>query len=218
MKPRTLAAILLALVLCAAVSAAALASPLDQAAGTKQVGLVIAFPDGSKYTGIVTVPADATTFDALQKANIQLVSVTQQFGPAICSINNTGCPATNCFCDKQHVWAFYHLDAANKKWTAAQEGVGTAKPANGAVEGLIWSAVDANFNPTDQPPVVTFDQIKAHAPTPAAQAGATPAAQPPAGLPTTGAASDNTYLLWLAAIAAALVVVGAAVSLPKRRG
>ncbi|MCX7706387.1 MAG: LPXTG cell wall anchor domain-containing protein, partial [Anaerolineae bacterium] len=43
----------------------------------------------------------------------------------------------------------------------AQEGAGSYVPADGAVEGFVWSGMDASFNPTQQPPVVTFAQILA---------------------------------------------------------
>ncbi len=128
-------------------------------AGTKQVGLVIAFPNGVTHAEIVTVPVTATTFDALTAAKVQLASQTSSFGPAICGINNVGCPATNCFCDPKQFWAYYHLTGTT--WTVAAEGAGSYTPANGAVEGFVWSGVDAQFNPTVQPPVLTFAQIAA---------------------------------------------------------
>lgn len=128
-------------------------------AATKQVGLVIAFPDGTRHAEVVTVPVGATTFEALQAAKIKLVSQTTGFGPAICAINNVGCPATNCFCNPKEFWAYYHL--TGDTWTMAQEGAGSYVPADGAVEGFVWSGMDANFNPTLQPPVVTFAQILA---------------------------------------------------------
>ncbi len=128
-------------------------------AATKQVGLVIAFPDGTRHTEVVTVPVGATTFEVLQAAKIKLVSQTTGFGPAICAINNVGCPATNCFCNPKEFWAYYHL--TGDTWTMAQEGAGSYVPADGAVEGFVWSGMDANFNPTLQPPVVTFAQIVA---------------------------------------------------------
>src|SRR5512142_754453 len=127
MHRRPFAVLFLGLVLLATLAGTALA------ADTKQVGLVIAFPDGTKYADIITVPADASTFDVLKAAKVQLVSKVDQFGPAVCSINNTGCPAANCFCDSKHFWAFYQLDAKTGKWAASQEGVGTVKPANGSV-------------------------------------------------------------------------------------
>ncbi len=131
---------------------------------TKQVGVVIAFPDGSTHTEVVTVPVAATTFDVLSAAKIALASQTTSFGPAICGINNVGCPATNCFCDAKQFWAYYHL--TDTTWTAAAEGAGSYVPANGAVEGFAWSGTDASFNPTVQPAVYTFEQIAA-APQPA---------------------------------------------------
>jgi hypothetical protein len=148
--------VLMALVLMA------LVAPVQaQDAGTKQVGLVIAFPDGTQHTEIVTVPAAANTFEVLQAADIELASQDTAFGPAVCSINGTGCPADNCFCNEKEFWAYFHLD--NTQWASAMEGVGAYVPADGAVEGFAWSASDADFNPTVKPNVVAFDQITSSA-------------------------------------------------------
>lgn len=129
---------------------------------TKQVGVVIAFPDGTEHTEVVTLPQDATTYDALLAAQIDLVSADLGFGPAVCDINGySGCSADNCFCDPTHFWAYYHLDATTNTWVSAVVGVDGYTPANGAVEGLAWSGFDASFNPTVQPAVHTFDQLAA---------------------------------------------------------
>jgi hypothetical protein len=127
---------------------------------TKQVGLVIAFPDGTMHREIVNVPAGATTFEALQAASVKLASQNTQFGPAVCSVNGVGCAADNCFCDPKRFWAYFHLDPASSKWAAAAEGAGAYVPANGAVEGFVWSETDANFAPVSQPSVYTFAQIQ----------------------------------------------------------
>jgi hypothetical protein len=155
MSHRLTLVILLVMVLSAALVGTTLAADAD----TKQIGLVIAFPDGAKHIEVVTVPATATTFDALKVAQIDLVSQASSFGVAVCSINKVGCPATNCFCDPKQFWAYYHLNGDT--WTAAAEGAGSYVPANGAVEGFAWSGSDASFNPTVQPPVYTFEQIAA---------------------------------------------------------
>lgn len=157
MSRRLIGVFVLALVLCTVLAGTALAADST----TKQVGLVIALPDGAQHLEVVTVPAAATAFDVLAAAKIDLVSQSTAYGPAVCSINKVGCPATNCFCDAAHYWAYYHLDASANKWVAAPEGVGAYVPANGAVEGFAWSGFDANFNPTVQPPVYTFAQIVA---------------------------------------------------------
>jgi LPXTG-motif cell wall-anchored protein len=195
MYRRLLASLSLTLALLAIFAGVALAQ-----AGTKQVGVVIALPGSKVHAELVTVPITATAFDALQKASVKLVSTNGDFGPAVCSINDTGCPSTNCFCDKQHFWAYYHLDAKTGKWVASQEGVGAYKPVDGAVEGFIWSGLDASFNPTDQPPLMTLAQIKAQpASAQTVQSSATvtatkaaPPAGPPAALPTTGGSASAT--------------------------
>lgn len=156
MKNRFWAGLLVAVALVVMVVGVAAAAAGD----TKQVGLVIAFPDGTHHVEIVTVPAGATTFEALQAASVKLATQDTQFGPAVCSINGVGCAADNCFCDPQRFWAYFHLDPAGPKWAAASEGVGAYVPAAGAVEGLVWSETDANFAPVSQPPVYTFAQIQ----------------------------------------------------------
>lgn len=125
--------------------------------GTKQVGLVVTFPDGKTHTEIVTVPDAATAIDALRAAKLTVATNEGSFGTSLCKVNETGCPADDCFCDPANYWAYYHLSGT--AWASAMEGVGSYVPANGAVEGFAWSGFDANFNPTVQPPVYTFEQL-----------------------------------------------------------
>lgn len=162
MSRRFIVVLFLALAVASVLVSAAFAA----APTTKQVGLVIAFPDSDPHLEIVTVPAAATTIEILEAANIDLASQNTQYGPALCSINKVGCPATDCFCDAAHFWAYYHLNATTNQWTAAAEGIGSYVPVNGSVEGFAWSGFDANYNPTVRPPVYTFDQIVAATTTP----------------------------------------------------
>jgi hypothetical protein len=159
MSRRLIVVLLLALCLTTVLAGTTLAADSD----TKQVGLVIAFPDGSQHLEVVTVPDAATAFDALQAAKVTLVSESSGYGISVCKINNTGCsfPTTSCFCDPAHYWAYFHLDAAANKWVVAEAGASSSKPLNGAVEGFAWSGFDANYSPTVQPPVYTFAQIVA---------------------------------------------------------
>jgi hypothetical protein len=157
MSRRFVLLMLIVLVLCTLLAGTALA----QAPTTKQVGLVIAFPDGTEHLEIVTVPATRTTFDVLQKAKITLASADSGFGPGVCGINSVGCPATNCFCDAAHYWAYFNLDGATSTWVASSLGVGSVVPTNGAVVGFAWSGFDQNYNPTVQPSFYTFAQIAA---------------------------------------------------------
>ncbi len=151
--------LVVALFVALALALLATGAVLAQGPTTKQVGLVVGLPDDKVHLEIVTVPMTATTFDVLRAAKIVLISQNTAYGPAICSINNVGCPAVNCFCDPAHFWAYYHLNAANRTWTQAVEGVGAFIPAGRAVEGFAWSGFDASYNPTVKPPVYTFDEI-----------------------------------------------------------
>lgn len=157
MSNRTSWVLLVVILLLAVTASAAFA----QSGGTKQVGLVVGFPDGTTHTEIVTVPASATTLDVLRAANVTIATSESAFGTSLCKINATGCPADNCFCDAQHFWAYYHLNGA--AWTGASEAVSSFVPADRAVEGLAWSGFDASYNPTEQPPVYTFEQLLAAA-------------------------------------------------------
>jgi hypothetical protein len=144
---------LLALLLALTLAGGALAE-----GPTKQVGLVIAFSDGSEHTEIVTVPVAATAFQALQAAAVNLVWADFGFGPAICKINADGCPADDCFCRDDRFWAFYELSGTS--WVTSQVGAGQVVPADRAVLGFAWSGFDASYNPTVKPPVYTFAELE----------------------------------------------------------
>ncbi len=125
--------------------------------GQIQVGLVVLFPDGQVHTEVVKVPAGATVAAVLQKANVPVTITDTGWGPALCAIDSVGCPADNCFCDPQKFWAFYVQQG--DKWVPASVGVGSYTPQDQEVVGFAWSGFDANYNPTVQPPFLTFADL-----------------------------------------------------------
>ncbi len=128
----------------------------------KQVGLVVRFKDGRVHTEIVSVPADANVADVLKASSLQVTLADTSWGPALCGIENEGCGADNCFCDPNHYWAFFvQKDGA---WTPASVGIGSYVPQDKEVVGFAWSGFDANYQPTVQPPYMTFEEIAAPAP------------------------------------------------------
>ena len=153
MRNKRLVLTLIVLLLLALVATTAFAN-----GDTKEVALVITYSDGTTHTEIVTVPADATTADVLEAADTPVGMADSGWGPAICNINDDGCPVDNCFCDSEHFWAYYHL--VGDAWEASAVGVGSYIPGNETVEGFAWSGFDESYNPTVQPPVKTFAEIK----------------------------------------------------------
>jgi len=128
--------------------------------GTKRVGLVVRFSNGTQHLQIVSVPTEATAFDVLQASSLTVASYDGGWGPAICSLNGDGCAADNCFCDPAHFWAFWILNASGTDWDASMVGVAGYTPANREVLGFAWSGFDSNFNPTVKPPVYTFADLE----------------------------------------------------------
>jgi len=137
---------------------------IGYAGGNKSIGLVVQFPDGSVKSTTVTVPVDATAADVLAASSFNAAIASSSYGPALCGIDNQGCGVDNCFCDANHFWAYYHL--VHKQWQASAVGIGGYTPADHAVEGFAWSGFDANYAPTVQPPVMTYDQIVGAQPVP----------------------------------------------------
>jgi len=135
------------------------AGTVAYAEGTKQVGLVIRWSDGTELTEIVTIPAEATGLDALLAASVDVESDDAGWGVSVCSIDGEGCPQDDCFCDLEHFWGYWNL--VDGGWVSSMVGASAHVPADGDVDGWAWTGFDADFNPTVQPPVYTFEEIEA---------------------------------------------------------
>lgn len=153
MSPRFLRVFTLALLTLLVVAGGVLAQT-----ATKEVALVIALPTAT-HLEIVTVPADATTADVLSAASIPVGMAQFPWGAAVCNIDGVGNPVDDCFGDPAHFWAYFHLEG--NAWASSMVGVSDFVPAAASVEGFAWSGFDENFNPTVQPPVLTFAEIAA---------------------------------------------------------
>ncbi|RUA15609.1 MAG: hypothetical protein DSY55_05945 [Clostridia bacterium] len=152
MRKRSLILIILALLLLVS------STTVFAGGGEKEVGLVVQLPDHT-ITKIVTVPADATAADVLVASGLDVGMADTDWGKAVCSIEGIGSPNDDCFADKDHAWAYFHLE--NGEWKASEVGVSGFKPEDKSVEGFAWSEFDDNYAPTVIPPVKTFDEIQA---------------------------------------------------------
>lgn len=145
-------------VLTGALLLTALLAPVALADDGKQVGLVIRWSDGSEHTEIVSVDADATGLDALLASSVEVATYDAGFGMAVCSIGGEGCPANDCFCDAEHFWGYWNL--VDGEWVASAVGAANHVPADGAVDGWTWTGFDAEFDPTVEPPLYTYEEIE----------------------------------------------------------
>ncbi len=97
------------------------------------------------------VPITSTTSGlALLKATGLAVAVAESsFGPVVCAIQGTGCPAEECFCDDRRYWN-YSFWTENAWQPYAVGAASSAIHAAGAVEGWRWGAAESQQTPADR--------------------------------------------------------------------
>ena len=136
---------LLALILASA--------PEGHAQVSSRVGLVVDLGDGTMITQVVTVAKAAPTgYEILQASGLELVAQQSGMGVAICAIADTGCPASNCFCDSPpNNWTYWYLEGG--AWVYSPVGAAGRRAQDGDVEGWRWGS-------GDPPPVYTFEELE----------------------------------------------------------
>lgn len=77
----------------------------------------------------------------------------------LCSIQNAGCPANDCFCrcpfPECEYWAFYQL--TDGAWQYSNVGAAWAQVSDGTVHA--WSWGPGNWTSAVEPPAITFEQV-----------------------------------------------------------
>ncbi|MBN1486817.1 MAG: hypothetical protein JW981_04195 [Anaerolineae bacterium] len=135
-----------------------------QADSPIKVGLVIRHGNDALLTRCVTLDGpNVTGLDVLQAVNNLHLVIDYSTGPgaAVCSIDNEGCPSSNCFCECGNggtcaYWAYYYL--VDGKWQYSNLGSSNRQISHGDVEGWSWGSGSFGSSGT-QPRVLTFDQI-----------------------------------------------------------
>lgn len=124
----------------------------DTSAIKNQAGLVIKLPDGSSLLRCVTFTGESTSgFNLLSTSGLKLDTFMDPVkGPGVCSIEDQGCPASNCFCDMPNYWSYWHLQ--DGVWAYSAFGAGTYEVKPGTVDGWGWGE-------TELPASLTFDTI-----------------------------------------------------------
>ena len=122
----------------------------------KRAGLIVQLPDVPPLTYCVEWSKDSFTgFELLQSAGLEIIAEHSPMGAAVCSLNGTGCPASDCFCRKTIYWSYWHL--VNGSWVYGAMGSSSYQVADGAVEGWVWG------DGKSPPPTIPFSEICAAA-------------------------------------------------------
>ena len=135
---------------------------LVQIANAVNVGIVVEFPDNSVKTDCVSVDTSTSGYDILQQSTLDITwSSEGLYGYALCKIDGVGdevaSAAGNCVWDPDLFWAFSIL--GSNEWQVAPVGAGSYAAVDKDVLGFVRSGFDFLFNPTEEPPVKTYEQV-----------------------------------------------------------
>jgi hypothetical protein len=134
--------------------------------GPNQAALVVVLENGLMVERCVTFDEPQVSgFDLLQLSGLDLVVDVSGAGVAVCSIEGTGCPAEDCFCECSGTdcvyWGYWYQQDGD--WQYAQVGAASYRVNPGDVQGWAWGP----SSPTEAtpPPNVTFDEVCSTGPT-----------------------------------------------------
>ena len=127
-------------------------------AASERVGVVVQYDAGSVATDCVSFSGDATAYDVLQSSRFSATTADfPPYGPGLCAIDATGCPASNCFCSSSDYWGFYYLSGGG--WQYSSVGIGYLDDGghrivgDGGVIGFRWGGFG------EMPALTAFDDI-----------------------------------------------------------
>jgi hypothetical protein len=177
-----------------------------------RAGLVIVVDGEQPITRCVAFAEDEISGMALlTRADLALtLDSSSGMGNAVCAIEATGCPASDCFCQCKGgpecvYWSYWRLDRAQSDptWLYAAAGATQVRVRAGDVHAWSWGL--GSVETGAEPPLLTLADICSDATVVGGDSAESPS-PPPTGVPT-------TYL----AFGAVVAVLAAALWLTARR-
>ncbi len=125
-----------------------------------QAVLVVVFGDGQSESYCVQFDEESISgYELLQRAGLELAVETSGMGTAVCSINDIGCPASDCFCQCRSAdceyWSFWQWQ--DETWQYANLGAHLLSVSDGTMQGWTWGPGSVTEAPP--PPNVEFDDV-----------------------------------------------------------
>lgn len=126
-----------------------------------QAGIVVIHEDGLIQTACVTFSEESISgSELLNRSGLNIERDVSGLGELVCRIEETGCPATDCFCQCQGgeecvYWSYWHQTAEG--WQYSPAGSGMYQVNNGAIDGWVWGAGNSGSAP--EPPPITLAEI-----------------------------------------------------------
>ena len=174
-----------------------------------RAALVVVLGEGTAVSRCVEfAEAEINGLELINRSGLAMETGTASFGASVCTIDGTGCPGDDCFCQCKGggdcvYWSYWHL--TDGEWQYSQAGAAAYRVKDGMVEGWVWGPGSPQEAP--EPPPITFDDV-CDDPT-APVEGVEEAA--PAGTavpPSTEEPASSSALQWLGYGLFLLIVVG----------
>jgi hypothetical protein len=133
----------------AAPQPAAAASIVAHGAHTGTVAtaaVVVQLDGGRSVVRLIDFTEPISGVEALVRSGLDATVAESGFGPAVCAIEGTGCPAEDCFCNPDLFWNYSYWDGT--AWQGYPVGASASViSTTGAVEGWRWGAFEGSQAP-----------------------------------------------------------------------
>ena len=103
------------LLLIAALLSLGYSNTNSYADGPDQADVIVQFDSKNAIVRTIQFTAPISGFTALQQTGLKIEYLETSFGIAVCSIEEVGCPATDCFCNTKY-WSYNYWDNQNQMW------------------------------------------------------------------------------------------------------
>jgi len=126
-----------------------------------QAALVIDYGEGNVETRCLAFDTPQISgYDLLEQSGLGLESDFQAGGAAVCRVGETGCPASDCFCQCRGggecvYWSYWHQ--LEGQWLYSQIASNAYQVSDGAVEGWVWGP--GSVTEAQPPPLLTHAEI-----------------------------------------------------------
>jgi hypothetical protein len=170
-----------------------------------KAAVVVRLDDDQVASSCVSFSEESLSgMDLLRRSGLAIETKVEGMGSLVCSIENTGCPADDCFCQCSGgsecvYWSYWRNQ--EEGWAYARVGATQNQIGHGAIDG--WSWGPGSLTEAIEPPPVTFDEV-------CSQDNVSVIAVPPE---TTEAPEWQPY----AVFGAVLLLLGGGVVLSRRR-
>ena len=132
-----------------------------RAQSRNQAALVVRLGDNLIETACVEFEEPQISgFDLIQRSGFDIEIEAQGLGALVCRINDTGCPASDCWCqcsggNECIYWSYWHQ--LQEGWQYSQAGSTVYQVEPGAVEGWSWGPGAVNL--AVPPPDISFEEV-----------------------------------------------------------